>query len=224
MTFCFRKIALQFRFLVLFSVAAFPKKCSVKLIFRIKFPHPRKSGDTMSLPIKAENKGSWVQTERKAHEDFAILIGKNPKAASIMHLLVARMGDHNAVVISQKTLAKLLGCTDRTVRTAMTELVAGNWIEVRQIGERGTVNAYIVNDRVAWTGSRDGIRYSLFSATVVVSSDEQPPDQPISTQALRRLPSLFAGERQLPTGDGLPPPSQPTFDGFEPDLPAKKIT
>jgi hypothetical protein len=40
--------------------------------------------------------------------------------------------------------------------------------------------------------------------------DQQPP--------LRRLPKL--GERQLPAGPGLPPPSQPFFDGLEPDLPA----
>lgn len=41
-------------------------------------------------------------------------------------------------------------------------LAEDRWIEVRQIGENGTVNAYIVNDRVAWFGPRDGIRYSLF--------------------------------------------------------------
>src|SRR3546814_10538206 len=35
---------------------------------------------------------------------------------------------------------------------------------------------------------------------------------------LRLLPPI--GERQLPHGDGLPPPSQPFLDGIEPDLPA----
>src|SRR3546814_6017100 len=37
-------------------------------------------------------------------------------------------------------------------------------------------------------------------------------------EPLRRLPPI--GERQLPHGDGLPPPSQPFLDGIEPDLPA----
>jgi hypothetical protein len=74
---------------------------------------------------------------------------------------------------------------------------------------------------VAWSGKRDGIRYSLFSAAVIISEEEQPDRDQIGHQEpLRRLPSLFRGERQLPNGDGLPPPSQPFFDGMEPDLPA----
>ncbi|MBS1066903.1 replication/maintenance protein RepL [Gluconobacter kondonii] len=137
-----------------------------------------------------------------------------------MHLLVARVGDHNAVVISQKALAELMGVTDRTVRTAVKILQAGNWLEVRQIGDRGTVNAYVLNDRIVWTGPRDGIRHSLFSAAVVVSSAEQPDKDALDNQPpLRQLPSIYAGERQLPTGPGLPPPSQPSLDGLEPDLP-----
>ena len=31
---------------------------------------------------------------------------------------------------------------------------------------------------------------------------------------------LFPGERQLPTGDGEDPPSQPALPDMEPDLPA----
>ena len=107
------------------------------------------------------------------------------------------------------------------MRDAIKLLTANNWLEVRQIGGRGTVNAHIINDRVAWTGKRDGIRYSLFSAAVILSDDEQPDLEELGTQeALRRVPSLFQGERQLPAGDGLPPESQPFFDGMEPDLPA----
>src|SRR3546814_6297989 len=34
-----------------------------------------------------------------------------------------------------------------------------NWIEVRRIGENGTVNAYVLNDRVVWSGPRVGLRY-----------------------------------------------------------------
>ncbi|WP_249198290.1 replication/maintenance protein RepL [Gluconobacter kondonii] len=164
--------------------------------------------------------GSWVQTERAAHEAWSTLMGQAPQAARLMHLLVARVGDHNAVVISQKALAELMGVTDRTVRTAVKILQAGNWLEVRQIGDRGTVNAYVLNDRIVWTGPRDGIRHSLFSAAVVVSSAEQPDKDALDNQPpLRQLPSIYAGERQLPTGPGLPPPSQPSLDGLEPDLP-----
>src|SRR3546814_310057 len=101
-----------------------------------------------------------------------------------------------------------------TIKTAITALVSGNWIEVRRIGENGTVNAYVLNDRVVWSGPREGLRYSLFSATVVVSDSEQPDRDTLGKQEpLRRLPPI--GERQLPHGDGLPTPSQPFLDGIE---------
>jgi DNA-binding transcriptional MocR family regulator len=161
-----------------------------------------------------------VQTEREAHEAWAKLLRNSPRAAELLHLLVARVGRHNAVVISQKTLAALMGRHVNTVTKAVRQLKDANFLEVRQIGDRGTTNAYIINDRVAWQGKRDGIRYSLFSAQVIVSEDEQPDD--IDDQApLRRTPTLYPGEQQLPTGDGLPPPSEPEFPGMEPDLPAR---
>ena len=147
------------------------------------------------------------------------MIEKAPKAAQLMHILTARVGEHNAVVVSQKTLSALMKCSRRTVQRAVDVLVEDRWIEVRQIGENGTVNAHIINDRVAWSGKRDGIRYSLFTAAVIVSDEEQPDRDQIDHQApLRRLPSLFRGEQQLPSGNGLPP-SQPFLDGMEPDLP-----
>ena len=174
-----------------------------------------------SLLPETPTKGNWVQTERAAHEAWATLIEKAPKAAQLMHILTARIGDHNAVVVSQKTLASLMRCSRRTVQRAVEVLVEDRWIEIRQIGENGTVNAHIINDRVAWTGKRDGIRYSLFTAAVVIADKEQPDSDHLGQQApLRRLPSLFRSEQQLPNGDGLPPPSQPFLEGMEPDLPA----
>ncbi len=170
------------------------------------------------LPIKKQPQG-WVQTEREAHEAWSALIAKSPTAARLMHLLVARIEEHNAVVVSQPTLAKLLGCHANTVANAVKMLVAGRWIEVRRVGGSGTSNAYVLNDRVAWTGKRDGLRYSLFSASVIVSDEEQTDRAEIGKQQpLRKLPR--AGEMQMPVGDGLPPPSEPFLQGMEPELPS----
>lgn len=171
-------------------------------------------------------KGTWIQTERRSHEEWAQFLAlKGSVAASrVMHLLLARIGDHNAVIISQKTLASLLKCDERTVQRAVSMLRKHNWIEVRQVGNTGTVNAYVVNDRIGWSGPRDGIRYSLFSAAVVVSDQEQPDRDELGKQPpLHRLPAMFPGERQLPTGEGLPPPSEPALPGFEPDLPSRQM-
>ena len=167
------------------------------------------------------HRGTWLQTERAAHEAWARLIDKSPLAAKIMHVLTARVGNHNAAVISQKNLARLAHASERGVRDALRVLEADRWLEMRQIGGGGTVNAYVLNDRVVWSGKRDGIRYSLFSAAVVVSDDEQPDAAELEHQEpLRRVPTLHPGERQLPGGPGLPPVSQPFFEGMEPDLPA----
>lgn len=178
--------------------------------------------NNQSLPKKA-SPGKWVQTERAAHEAWAMFLGLPGavNASRVMHLLLSRMEDHNAVVISQKTLADLLGVDVRTVRRAVAMLKEHRWIELRSIGVRGTVNAYIVNDRVAWVGKREGIRYSLFSANVIISDHEQADRKELDQQEpLRKLPRLYPDEKQLPSGEGLPPVSQPSFPGLEPDLPA----
>src|SRR3546814_6743754 len=65
----------------------------------------------MSELVKRQPPGHWVQTERAAHEAWASLIEKAPKAAQLMHILTARVGEHNAVVVSQKTLAALMKCS-----------------------------------------------------------------------------------------------------------------
>jgi DNA-binding transcriptional regulator YhcF (GntR family) len=170
------------------------------------------------LGSPAKNKpGAWVQTERKAHEAWANLIAQKPRAAMLLHHLVAQMGHQNAVVVSQKTLAKLMGIHERTVRRAVADLVEDRWIAVVRIGS-GKEAAYVVNDRVAWGQSRDQLRLSVFSATVVADIEDQDPAT-LAHADLRKIPTLYPGERQLPSGPGAEPPSQPSIEGLEPDLP-----
>jgi len=174
---------------------------------------------TPTLPPKKLT--PWVQTDRATHEAWGQLSIHHPAASGLLHFLSARVGEHNAVVVSQKTLADATGMSLSTVKRAVSVLKAGNWIELRQVGPTGTACAYVVNDRVIWSGPREGIRYSLFSATVIVSDHEQPDRDSLDrAEPLRLLPAIYPGERQLPSGDGLPPPSQPAFPGMEPDLPA----
>jgi hypothetical protein len=169
--------------------------------------------------IPARNKpGHWVQTERKAHEAWAGLIARKPRAAELLHHLVAQMGHQNAVVIPQAVLAKLMNRSVDTVQRAVKDLVAERWIQVVRLG-RGKEAAYVVNDRVAWGQPRDQLRLSVFSASVVADFDDQE-EALLGHGDLRRIPTLYPGEQQLPSGPGEEPPSQPAFPGFEPDLPA----
>lgn len=178
-------------------------------------------GTALGAPAK-NRPGQWVQTERKAHEAWANLIARKPRAAMLLHHLVAQMGHQNAVVVSQKTLSKIVGCGLRTVQYAISDLVSEKWIQVVKLNGPGTVSAYVVNDRVAWGQPRDQLRLSVFSATVVADLEDQGVDM-LSHAELRRIPTLYPGEQQLPTGTGEPPPNQPSIPGLEPDLPALEI-
>ncbi|MCB5946068.1 helix-turn-helix domain-containing protein [Acidocella sp. KAb 2-4] len=156
-----------------------------------------------------------------AIEAIGGLMSRKPTAARVLFKLIEYMGDRNAVVVSQKALAKMLEISDRTVKTAIADLTAERWIQSVKLGP-GTVNAYVINSRVAWAQKRDELRLSLFHATVVADHADQDlitmDDAP-----LRTVPVLYPGERQLPTGLGEDPPSQPFIDGLEPDLPARQM-
>ena len=175
--------------------------------------------DIISTPAKLKP-GQWVQTERKAHEAWANLIARKPRAAMLLHHLVAQMGHQNAVVVGQKTLAKIMGTHERTVRRAVADLVEERWIQIIRIGS-GKEAAYVVNDRVAWGQPRDQLRLSAFS-TIVVADLEDQDKVSLDHAELRRIPTLFPGERQLPVGNGEPPPPQPSLEGLEPDLPSRQ--
>jgi DNA-binding transcriptional MocR family regulator len=171
-------------------------------------------------PAQRQRRAQWVQTDRATHEAWARLIARRPRAAALMHQLVAQMDRReNTVVVSQKTLAKIMGVSDRTISRAVKELVEERWIEVVKLNGAGSVNAYRVNDRVAWGQRRDQLHLSRFSATVVADRADQDETQ-LEGQPLRSLPLMAPGWEQLPSGPGEPPPSEPPLEGLEPDLPA----
>lgn len=175
--------------------------------------------EELGTPAK-HKPGQWVQTERKAHEAWANLIARKPRAAELLHHLVAQMGHQNALVVPQTVLAKLMGRSVDTVQRAVRDLVTERWIQVVRLG-KGKEAAYVVNDRVAWGQPRDQLSLSVFSATVVADLEDQDTAS-LDHVDLRRIPTLFPGERQLPVGDGEPPPSQPSLAGLEPDLPTRQ--
>lgn len=175
----------------------------------------------MSYPPLTESKHqTWVQTERSAHEAWGHLIAQSPRAAQLMHHIVSHMDQSAAVVASYATLAGICGFSVATVRRAVDDLKKNHWVQVVQIGGKGGANAFIVNSRVAWAASRETLPMAAFSARVLSTAFEQ--DQVTLTgPELKRIPHLMnPNERQLPTGSGLKPPSQPSIDGLEPDLPS----
>jgi len=180
----------------------------------------KKVGKKVGVPEKVATRGTWVQTDRASHEAWGQLAIKHPRAAALLHILVARMGGQNAVVISQELLSKIMGTSLPTVKRALADLRETNFIEVISLG-KGTTRAYVINSRVAWSGSRGGIQHSVFNASVVADMAEQ--DQLLlSNSPLVKIPVIFNGELQSPAGSGAQPPSQPALEGLEPDLPTRE--
>ncbi len=134
-------------------------------------------------------RGSWVQVERQAHIEWAALIRTRPKAASLLHHLVALMDRHNAVVVSQKVLMRLMGVSESTVRRSITDLAEGNWIQVVRLG-KGREAAYVINDRVAWANKRSKLNTSSFSATVYADIEDQDADT-LSAKELKKISSIL---------------------------------
>ena len=145
-----------------------------------------------------------------------MLTVSSPRAAALAHFLVANMEATGAVVASYATLSKMSGMSVSTIRRAVDDLKAGRWIGCPDRG-KGGANAFIVNSRVGWAESRNKLHLAAFSARVIADKAEQ---NYIDDAPLRRIPTLMPGERQLPTGPGEDPPSQPAIDGMEPDLPS----
>ena len=144
---------------------------------------------------------------------------QKPMAAAVLHTLVARMGDQNAVVVSQKTLAALIGVTDRTIRNAIQVLVAENWVQVVRLNGPGTVSAYVVNSAVAWgTAPRSAPSGRVHSRRH--RRRRRSRGHYAGAPRFAQDSHALSGERQLPTGPGEDPPSQPAIEGMEPDLPS----
>lgn len=160
----------------------------------------------------------WVQTSREAHEAWARLTSTKPRAAALLHCLIANMGSRGVLVVSQKTLAKMLDCSVDTVQRATVVLVRERWCQTVRLNGPGTVLAYAINSAVAWGERRDHLHLAAFTARVIADAADQPAGADDGA-ALRRIPVLFPDEHQLPSGDGEPPPSEPALPGLEVDLP-----
>jgi Helix-turn-helix domain len=143
---------------------------------------------------------TFVQIEREALVEWANFTQKNPTASALLQRLTSLMDKQGAVAVSHKTLAKLCHCTDRTIRRAIEALENGRWLQVVKLGAAGTVNAYIINSRVAWCDLRDNRKMAIFSARIVADVEEQS-EQTLRQDKLRRIPLVHPPEEALPAGE-----------------------
>lgn len=161
----------------------------------------------------------YTQTELATHEAWAHFTLEAPPAAALVHLLCRLAGDDDTVVASQRVLAERLGVSPQTIMRALKKAEAAHYIEIIRLGATATgACGYRLNSRVHWTKNSAGKDTAAFRAVVLASAEDQPA---IDSAPLRRVPVIRAGEIPIPSGEGLPPPSQPTLSGV--DEPAVEV-
>lgn len=186
---------------------------------------PSSNSDThVNLVAGKPSSNRWVQVPRRSMEAMAALMGDSPAAAQLLLTVTAKMGRHNAFIASNAVLSELTGLHVSTVKRALHLLRDRKWIKIVKVGSTKSVRAIVINDTVAWEGPVEGKRYSLFTATVLASELEQEAeDILVSQEPSIEVPAIYRGEVQIPSGDGLPPPSQPSLEGLESDLPTRDV-
>lgn len=123
-----------------------------------------------SLPINGKSRQPFVQWQKSSMSRYRELLGKSPKAALLLSLLVENMNDSNAVVVSQNTLAEMMGCTRRSIINYIKILESDQWLNVLKIG---TANVYHVNRSYFWQQAANKRFYSKINASVILSETDQ---------------------------------------------------
>lgn len=146
----------------------------------------------------------WLQLEKKAAKELQNLAIRSPAAMGTLMYMVNHMSRSNALVVSQKAMAKELGISLKSVGNSVKLLAAHHFIETIKVGN---TSVYVVNSRVAWQGER-GARFAAFGADVIAIESEQ--DGPIDQERppLKSVPQLRSGERFLVGNEAMDPPDQ----------------
>lgn len=164
----------------------------------------------------ARRRATFAQLDLAASESLAKLNQKSSIAVTLLLAIVSRLGAPGGVVVASRTvLAEICGVSARSVDRGLAVLMTEGYVQrIRISGAFGLA----VNARVAWTGPRGQLlQRAVFQATVIAGRNEQD-EQTLNPPKMQRVPVLDDDELPLPTGPGLPPPSQPSLEGLEPVL------
>lgn len=162
----------------------------------------------LNLLTKNRVTGGYYMMSRAAEKNLRALQKENPTAALVFSVIRENMQmGTNAVTISNPVLAKILGKSARTVARATKHLAEHAYVQIVKVGN---TNTYVVNEQVAFAGSK-GQRKAVFSATVVAHECEQDEgwDQ---VKKLKATPIIYDDERPVLGEEVLPPPDQTDLD------------
>lgn len=130
-------------------------------------------GTNVTLPVKGKRGNptqGWLQSDKDSHTPMWQLGIKYPTALAVLHFMISKLQrGANGLVISAPALARAMGISERTAKSATAVLRDMKFV---QILKSGNTNVYVVNSRVAWQSAR-GARFASFNAQIVVDEQEQ---------------------------------------------------
>jgi DNA-binding transcriptional MocR family regulator len=157
-----------------------------------------------------KRQAEFVQLYRSAMRAMRKLALEAPMAHAVLYVLLERINERNALVVSNATLCKLTGKSRATITRAIAELRSRNYIETLRAGN---LTVIVVNQRVAWTTDTAlRGRLAVFDARVIVSEDEQDNPQLEREPELMRLPPVLVPPEIATTLDD----EDPTVAGQQP--------
>lgn len=151
--------------------------------------------------------GGFYMMSRSAEKNMRELAKENPTASLVFSVIREHMQiGTNAVTISNTAFAQILNKSTKTISRATKYLAEKKYVQIIKVG---TSNSYIVNEKIAFSGSPKQ-RMAVFSSTVVAHESENEGWDKVDK--LKATPIIKAGERVLIGGDELPPPDQQDLD------------
>lgn len=136
---------------------------------------------------------NWVAFERGALKAWVDLNAASHTAARLMLFLAAHTQSNQGVIMSRATMAAEMGVHVRTVTRALDVLRDDGWLEVRYVAGSGAV--YVLNSRAVWSLRSDRRQVSKFTATIILSADEQPDQADLGAQEpLKVVPAVVVGD------------------------------
>lgn len=131
--------------------------------------------------LKHLNSG-FVQVYRKGWKQLDALVAEGSSAVRLWIKLAENIdGSFGAVAASQKTLATLLGVSERTIRRWTRELEDRQYLVVIKLGP--STCAYALDPTAVWRSMDSRKGYSAFSARAIVA----PGDAKVLSARLKTL-------------------------------------
>ena len=129
--------------------------------------------ETRNIRLEAELKAyqkqsklnKYFQCFNRYQKLLRALLKENKMSFIILLFLCENMDKRNTFHITQKDLAKIFNVGERHIRQSIDLLKNHKIINVKK---DGTTNYYIVNSNIAWKGSLENKRNSLFKVNPIL--------------------------------------------------------